>query len=131
MIIKLKRVLIFFVVIVIVLTLLLSARAYQDTLSPPSSLTIVIDAGHGGIDGGAIGVVTGNKESDLNLDIALLLGEKLKNVTEQKLSKLDKYFKSDEHQYQSTGRLAKIIIDDHKKILGITKRPPKPVSQIK
>lgn len=80
MIIKLKRVLFFFVVIVIVLTLLLSTRAYQDTLSPPSSLTIVIDAGHGGIDGGAIGVVTGNKESDLNLDIALLLGEKLKNA---------------------------------------------------
>lgn len=50
------------------------------------------------------------------------------NIT---VSKLDKYFKSDEHQYHSTGRLAKIIIDDHKKILGITKRPPKPVSQIK
>lgn len=34
--------------------------------------TLVIDAGHGGIDGGAIGV-DGSKESDLNLAIALKL----------------------------------------------------------
>jgi len=33
---------------------------------------LVIDAGHGGIDGGAIGI-NGMKESDINLDIALRL----------------------------------------------------------
>ena len=32
--------------------------------------TVVIDAGHGGIDAGALGVVTGVRESDLNLLIA-------------------------------------------------------------
>ena len=34
------------------------------------SFTVVIDAGHGGIDGGVSGVNTKVKESDLNLDIA-------------------------------------------------------------
>lgn len=35
-----------------------------------SLFTVVIDAGHGGIDGGVSGVNTKVKESDLNLDIA-------------------------------------------------------------
>ncbi|MBE5742043.1 MAG: N-acetylmuramoyl-L-alanine amidase [Clostridiales bacterium] len=38
--------------------------------------TVVIDAGHGGIDGGVTGKTTGVKESDLNLEIA----KKLKNM---------------------------------------------------
>ena len=37
--------------------------------------TVVIDAGHGGIDGGVTGVNTGVKESDLNLLIAKELAE--------------------------------------------------------
>ena len=39
---------------------------------------IIIDAGHGGEDSGAIGV-NGVYEKDLNLAIALLMGEELKN----------------------------------------------------
>ena len=35
-----------------------------------SSLCIVIDAGHGGIDGGVVGNVTAVKESDINLELA-------------------------------------------------------------
>ncbi len=42
-----------------------------------NKLTIVIDAGHGGIDGGVVGVKTGQKESDVNLAIAFLLKERL------------------------------------------------------
>lgn len=34
------------------------------------TITVVIDAGHGGIDNGVLGVTTGVKESELNLDIA-------------------------------------------------------------
>ena len=45
----------------------------NSTLSPPLSFSILIDPGHGGIDSGAIGVKTGNKESDLNLDLSFLL----------------------------------------------------------
>lgn len=37
-----------------------------------AKFTLVIDAGHGGIDGGAIGV-DGSRESDINLSIALKL----------------------------------------------------------
>ncbi len=39
---------------------------------------IVIDAGHGGFDGGATGVNTGVPEAGLNLEVAKLLEEKLK-----------------------------------------------------
>ncbi len=41
--------------------------------------TVVIDAGHGGIDGGVSGKISGVKESDLNLDIA----KKLKDEFEK------------------------------------------------
>lgn len=42
--------------------------------------TIVIDAGHGGADAGVVGKTTGVRESDLNLEIALMLGEMLKGA---------------------------------------------------
>ncbi|MCD7729746.1 MAG: N-acetylmuramoyl-L-alanine amidase, partial [Clostridia bacterium] len=38
-----------------------------------NSPTIVIDAGHGGMDAGIYGVTTKNKESDINLAIAIYL----------------------------------------------------------
>ena len=41
------------------------------------SMRIVLDAGHGGIDGGVVGVKTGRKESEINLAIAFLLKERL------------------------------------------------------
>ena len=42
--------------------------------------TIVIDAGHGGIDVGTVGVVTGNKESDLNLIVSRCLEQNLSAI---------------------------------------------------
>lgn len=42
-----------------------------------STFTIVLDAGHGGVDSGVIGVTTGKKESDINLEIVNLLQKKL------------------------------------------------------
>ena len=47
--------------------------AVKATSSPKAHYTIVIDAGHGGRDGGAIGKETGITESQLNLDYALTL----------------------------------------------------------
>ena len=35
--------------------------------SPKTRATVVLDAGHGGIDGGVTGAVSGVKESELNL----------------------------------------------------------------
>lgn len=43
-----------------------------DTLAQPGPPTLVIDAGHGGFDGGAVSA-DGTKESDINLSIALKL----------------------------------------------------------
>lgn len=42
-----------------------------------AKLSVVVDAGHGGVDGGVVGVATKRKESDVNLSIAFLLKEKL------------------------------------------------------
>ncbi len=48
--------------------------AYVETMSVSTSPVIVIDAGHGGEDVGAIGT-NGVYEKDLNFEIAFLLGE--------------------------------------------------------
>lgn len=53
--------------------------AVKSTSSPRASYTIVIDAGHGGIDGGAVGKQTEVTESFLNLKYATVL----KNICEQ------------------------------------------------
>ena len=44
---------------------------------PLSGLTIIVDAGHGGGDTGALGFLTSKSEKDLNLDIALATQTKL------------------------------------------------------
>lgn len=58
------------------------AVASQDAIDiasiPMKNMVIIIDPGHGGIDGGAIGV-TGTLEDDINLSIAL----KLRRLIEQ------------------------------------------------
>ncbi len=45
---------------------------------PPPKTTVIIDAGHGGEDGGAP-AADGTKEKDLNLSVALNLGKLLEN----------------------------------------------------
>ncbi len=42
-----------------------------------SKFTVVLDAGHGGADGGVVGVNSGVKESEINLSVTLILKEKL------------------------------------------------------
>ena len=44
---------------------------------PITQKTVIVDAGHGGDDGGAIGI-DGTVEKDINLDIALKLEKILK-----------------------------------------------------
>ncbi len=39
--------------------------------------TVVVDAGHGGFDGGAVGTASGTRESGLNLTVAARLAEQL------------------------------------------------------
>lgn len=50
--------------------------AVKPAISPKPTYSIVIDAGHGGRDGGAVGKTTGITESQLNLDYALTLKDK-------------------------------------------------------
>lgn len=63
----------------VVLTVLsgLGVYAVSHTVAgfvPPMGAVVAIDPGHGGYDGGVVGA-TGSKESELNLKIALELGE--------------------------------------------------------
>lgn len=46
-----------------------SLGAKGSTALDNDKITIVLDAGHGGVDGGVTGVTTGVKESDLNLSV--------------------------------------------------------------
>ena len=45
-----------------------------------SAMKIVLDAGHGGVDGGVVGVKSGEKESDINLSVTLKLKDELENM---------------------------------------------------
>ncbi len=47
--------------------------ALSRTAAQTSRLVVVIDAGHGGIDGGVVGIETGTKESDINLSLSRIL----------------------------------------------------------
>lgn len=47
--------------------------ALSRTAAESIRLTVVIDAGHGGVDGGVVGAESGTKESDINLAISRLL----------------------------------------------------------
>ncbi len=49
------------------------------TTDQTQNLTVVLDAGHGGIDNGVVGKVTGVNESDLNLKMCRLIEKQLKN----------------------------------------------------
>ncbi len=69
--IKKKTILIIFVLVAF--ASIISVLAITTSSMPKPEYTIVIDAGHGGRDGGAIGKTTGITESELNLKYALTL----------------------------------------------------------
>lgn len=70
-----KRKIIFVVLLCVLLVSGFCATYFTLKVSttPKPQFSIVIDAGHGGIDGGAVGKNTGVDESHLNLDYALTL----------------------------------------------------------
>lgn len=53
-----------------------AVNTYTDHVQSKDRICVVIDAGHGGIDGGAVSC-TGVKESNINLEIALRLNDLL------------------------------------------------------
>lgn len=60
-------------IIIIALTLIVAPQ----TLSAQKTFTVVLDAGHGGKDPGAVGSSPRNREKDINLDIVLGIGRLL------------------------------------------------------
>ena len=54
--------------------------ALSKTAAKAQRLTVVLDAGHGGIDGGVVGITSGTKESDINLAITFLLQERFEEA---------------------------------------------------
>lgn len=84
---------------------------------------IIIDAGHGGFDGGAIGV-TGSLEKDINLNISLKLkslfeisGYKVKMTREKDISTESENYK---HKKKSDIRNRLKLIDESKKSIAIS-----------
>jgi len=67
-------------VLAIVFTVIVCCFALARTASAAQRLTVVIDAGHGGIDGGVTGKTSGVKESDVNLAVSRFLQEKLEDA---------------------------------------------------
>ena len=57
-----------------------AAPAVQEPLPTPPRWYVILDAGHGGFDAGASGVDTGVKESELNLQVALLVQAALEDA---------------------------------------------------
>lgn len=64
----------------VLLTLGVCLYALNETAAGYFELTVVIDAGHGGIDGGVVGRLTGQKESDINLAVSRRLQTELENA---------------------------------------------------
>ncbi len=54
--------------------------ALARTAAQAQRLTVVIDAGHGGVDGGVVGKTSGRKESDINLSISRYLQEEFEEA---------------------------------------------------
>ena len=70
---------IFIALTVTTCAIFLSLSNYETGIASAKTATVVIDAGHGGIDPGVVGL-NGQKESDLNLRVALYLKECFENA---------------------------------------------------
>ena len=67
----------FFAVILVGFIVFNNIRAANNCNVPRGEFCVVIDAGHGGIDGGSVGKITGITESELNLRYAKNLSNQL------------------------------------------------------
>jgi len=76
---KKKQILALILSLALFLALVFGVPAAAMALSPRPKFVVVVDAGHGGVDGGAVGVRTGVCERELNLQVAF----KLKNLLEK------------------------------------------------
>ncbi len=68
--IKKKTVIAVIAVVLAAVAIIIFSVASSSSAAAPNGLTVVIDPGHGGADGGVVGTTTGVKESEVNLGIA-------------------------------------------------------------
>ncbi len=68
--IKKKTLIVILSVVIAVVAVAATAAGVITSTRADNGITVVIDAGHGGADGGVVGVKTGTKESDVNLAIS-------------------------------------------------------------
>lgn len=68
------------IVLTVALTFGVCCFALTVTSAETRRLTVVLDAGHGGVDGGVQGVNTGTKESDINLAITRILKDSFEDA---------------------------------------------------
>lgn len=76
---KKNIILVFSLIFIFIMSSFFYSSYQKSMIASVTSNVIILDAGHGGEDGGAVGV-TGIKEKDLNLKIAHKLKEKLLNA---------------------------------------------------
>lgn len=74
-----KTVIIALSIVLAVITVAATAATVITATRAENGMTVVIDAGHGGADGGVKGITTGTKESDVNLSIAKYLQKYFKD----------------------------------------------------
>lgn len=68
-----KRQIVFVILILVIISIVFAIKQYIPVIATPvTNRTVIIDAGHGGGDPGAIGI-SGTLEKDINLNIALKL----------------------------------------------------------
>ncbi len=83
------------VLLAVAFTFLACSFALTYAAADTRRLTVVLDAGHGGVDGGVVGVTSGVKESDVNLSVSRYLQEKLEdagiNVVQTRLTEAGLY----------------------------------------
>ena len=81
---KLKKMIyVLFTIITIIFFIIFvfgTVRQVNISVKPVSKCVVVIDAGHGGIDGGCVGKTTGITESELNLEYTLNLAKQLEQM---------------------------------------------------
>ena len=78
--IKKKTLVVILSVVIAVIAVAATAAGVITSTRADNGITVVIDAGHGGADGGVVGVKTGTKESDVNLSISNYLMKYFKDA---------------------------------------------------
>lgn len=71
---------VFCVAVVVIMSVAATCVAVAGEQGKAKKLRVVVDAGHGGFDGGVVGTTSGVRESELNLEIAFMLGDFLESA---------------------------------------------------